>query len=198
MCIRTMPCLKALKHIFLTMNHPKKTGAAIPKKAQPEDRKTTAAAPLHKEHATAQDTTLEIREQELTQILEKKILAQVRQVVRHESHSGPIPSGKQLAEYEEVCPGAAQLILDEFKKNGEHMRTMQRDALVAQKSDNDWNRAVAAGLVLCSIAAVVWLAHTNHDVLAGILATTTVGAVITGFLNSRAKQSSKENASPEE
>lgn len=171
------------------MTPPKKTGSAALKKSQASG--TVSTDVQHKVSAAAQEASLEICEEELTQILEQKILPQVmvqlRQEVRHEFHSGPIPSGKQLAEYEKVCPGAAQLILNEFQKNGEHMRSMQRDALVAQKSDNDRNRWSALILVLAALIAIVVLALFDQPWVAGLLATTTVGAVITGFLNQRAK-----------
>lgn len=67
------------------------------------------------------------------------------------------------------------------------MRSMQRDALVAQKSDNDRNRWSALILVLAALIAIVVLALFDQPWVAGLLATTTVGAVITGFLNQRAK-----------
>lgn len=171
---------------------PKKSGATTPVKTERRKEQTTLQP---QQETDANSPTLRTQDEELTQIFESKILPQlmvgVRQVVRHEFHAGPIPSGKQLAEYEQACPGSSKVIIDEFQKNGEHARALQMKALVAQKSDNDWNRAAAVFLVVCSLGAILWLAHTDHDVLAGILATTTVGAVITGFLNRRTKQPPK-------
>lgn len=125
------------------------------------------------------------------------ITAKVVQVVAHqEMHSGPLPSPRQLEAYERAFPGTRELILQEYKLNGEHVRDMERSALRYQKSDNNWNRICAFALVLLSLGATVALSLHGHDWVAGCLALTTVGAVITGFLNQRSL--SARDASPDD
>jgi len=54
-------------------------------------------------------------------------------IVRQELHSGPMPSPKQLAEYEQVLPGLAAEIRNEFLANGNHVREIEKESLSAQK-----------------------------------------------------------------
>ncbi len=105
--------------------------------------------------------------------------------IRHERHSGPMPSPTQLAEYEKVLPGTATIIRDEFQANGAHVRTMESKAVEYTKQDNVDNRNVAERLVWAAMCSTVVLALTGHDWVAGTIAVSTVGAVVTGFLNKR-------------
>ena len=113
-------------------------------------------------------------------------------IIQSEQHSGPMPSPKQLAEYDRVIPGLGAEIRDEFLNNGKHVRDMEAKALEYAKSDNDANRKVAERLVWGSLMVSAILALTGHDWVAGIMAASTVGAVITGFLNKRAREKKKE------
>lgn len=106
-------------------------------------------------------------------------------VMQSESHSGPIPSPAQLAKYDVVRPGTADVIVNEYQANSAHVRNMEKQALSALKSDNDLNRRVAERLVWGSLASVIGLALSGHDAVATAVAITTVGAVIAGFLTGR-------------
>lgn len=122
---------------------------------------------------------------ELLERIEEVARLQAVSVVAHESHSGPMPPPKQLAHYEKVLPGTAQIIRDEFQANGAHVRHMEQRALEAQKDDNDQNRHVAERLVWGALISSFILALTGHEWVAGTIAVSTVGAVITGFLHQR-------------
>lgn len=119
-------------------------------------------------------------------------------IIESEYHSGPMPSPKQLADYEKILPGLATEIRDEFLRNGRHVREMESKAMEYAKDDNDKNRRVAERLVWVSLTFSVVLALTGHDWVAGVIAASTVGAVITGFLNKRARaKKEQDNANPE-
>lgn len=120
----------------------------------------------------------------LQSLVKKEATRAAVSVVRHEMHSGPMPSPEQLAMYDAALPGTALIIRDEFQANGAHIRDMEKRALEAAKDDNDRNRWAALILVLFSLTSSVVLAITGHDWVAGIIAASTVTAVITGFLRS--------------
>lgn len=46
-----------------------------------------------------------------------------------ESFSGPLPSPEVLAKYDSIVPGAAKSLFDDFHKNSEHIRCIERDAI---------------------------------------------------------------------
>lgn len=124
-------------------------------------------------------------EPELLERIEKIARVVAVSEIRHELHSGPMPSPMQLAEYEKVLPGTAKIIRDEFQANGTHVRTMESKAVEYTKHDNVDNRKIAERLVWAALGSTVVLALTGHDWVAGTIAVSTVGAVVTGFLNKR-------------
>lgn len=128
-------------------------------------------------------------EQALLPILRGLIQEETQRVVttvlKAESHSGPIPSASHLAQYEGVVEGAAKMIMDEYRANSAHVREMESLAITSQKDDNDRNRRVAERLVWASLFSVIGLALLHHDNVAIVLAASTVGAIVTGFLAGR-------------
>lgn len=134
---------------------------------------------------------------QLVEVIRSEARSASYAVIRSEYHSGPMPSPRQLEEYDKVLPGLATEIKDEFLKNGQHVRESERQAIEYTKNDNDKNRRVAERLVWGSLICSVVLALAGHDWVAGILAGTTVVAVITGFLQNRSKKQ-QENTEIEE
>lgn len=137
----------------------------------------------------------DVEESELHRLIEEETRSQLVAYFEHESHSGPMPSPRQLAMYDIALPGTAQVIRDEFQKNAEHVRASESKAIDYTKDDNDKNRRVAERLVWGSLASVVFLAGIGQSGVAIAVAATTVGAVITGFLQQRSrvgKEKSKE------
>lgn len=131
-------------------------------------------------------------------VLLEKIEAQARTVamtvIKHEMHSGPLPSPKLFAEYDAVLPGTALSIRNAFEKNGEHVRNMESQAIAAHVANDIANRKVAERLVWASLGLIGLLAITGHESVAIAVAVTTVIAVITGFLNNKASASEKDSA----
>lgn len=146
----------------------------------------------------ADDPTMtSLAEERDTSDIDPRLIEVIRQetqyaIIQSELHSGPMPSPRQLAEYDKVVPGLGAEIRDEFLNNGKHVRDMEAKALDYAKSDNDANRKVAERLVWGSLIVSALLALTGHDWVAGVMAASTVGAVITGFLNKRAREKQKE------
>lgn len=123
----------------------------------------------------------------LVSYIQKEARLQAVAVVQHESHSGPIPSPRYFAMYESILPGTAKVIRDEFEANGAHVRQMESRALEAHKDDNDKNRRAAEKLIWGALALVLVLALSGQANVAIAVAITTVGAVVTGFLNKHYK-----------
>lgn len=138
-------------------------------------------------------------EQALLPILRGLIQEETQRVVttvlKAESHSGPIPSATHLSKYEEVVPGAAQMIMDEYRANSAHVRALESLAIQSQKDDNDRNRRVAERLIWASLASVIGLALAHHDGVAMTLAASTVGAIVTGFVAGK-KSTKPPHSSP--
>lgn len=132
----------------------------------------------------------EILEAKEVEAISKIVRREVVTAISHESHSGPMPSPSQLDKYEKVLPGTAKVIRDEFQANGQHVRELEKAAIHFSKDDNDKNRKVAERLVWGALIASVVTACTGHETVASVLAVSTVGAVVTGFLLGKRQASS--------
>ena len=129
---------------------------------------------------------------ELVSYIQREARTQAVAVVRHESHSGPMPSPRQLAMYDAVLPGTAQVIRDEFQANGAHVRRMENRALEAHKNDNDRNRKAAEKLIWGAFALIFALAWLGYEKAAIAVAISVVSAVVAGFLNKLHKSKTQE------
>lgn len=71
--------------------------------------------------------------------------------IRQESYRGPLPKPEHLKAYDEICPGAAKDILNEFTENGRHVRECEKRGLNA----SIWK--VTRGQIFATILALVCL-----------------------------------------
>jgi uncharacterized membrane protein len=52
-------------------------------------------------------------------------------VIQGTAYSGPLPPPQQLAEFEQIVPGSAQAIFDEFQAQGPHRRRIERWVVIS-------------------------------------------------------------------
>lgn len=142
--------------------------------------------------AAAESVDVEGLDPELVSFIQREARLQAVAVVSHESHSGPMPSPRQLAMYDSVLPGTAKIIRDEFQTNSAHVREMERRALDAHKDDNDKNRKAAEKLIWGAIGLILVLALLGREHVAIAVAVSLVGAVVTGFLSNRYRSTKRE------
>lgn len=126
-----------------------------------------------------------VLEPELLERVEEAARVAAVMTVKHERHSGPMPSPKSFGEYDSVLPGTALVIRNEFESNSQHVRRMEEKALQGQISSDSGNRQVAERLLWGAFGLIALLALTGHDYTAMAVAGTTVAAIITGFLSGR-------------
>lgn len=127
-------------------------------------------------------------EVKVERIVEEAVLkAAIR--IKRESFSGPLPKPEHLKAYNEVCPGAAQDILNEFKANGQHVRGCEVKALDAsiRKVERGQWFAVFLSLV-CLILAIISVAMFEaHGVAIAFIVLT--GTLVLPFLGFKPKDS---------
>ena len=112
--------------------------------------------------------------------------------MQSEYHAGPIPSPKILKEYEEIHPGFANRIIEQFEKEGEHRREIEKQLVVNyERGNRRKNREVHSaqvGAVVISLA-VIYLAYTQmtmgHEVLGSILGVSGIASIVTAWGVSR-------------
>ncbi len=114
-------------------------------------------------------------------------------LVKQESFRGPLPKPDHLRAYNEICPGAAQDILNEFKANGQHIRTCETkalDASIGKVKRGQWIAGVLA--IICLGSAFLCVAKYDAQWVACSFIVLT-GTLVLPFLGFRPKVSQKED-----
>jgi uncharacterized membrane protein len=105
-----------------------------------------------------------------------------------EAWSGPLPPPAILREYEDIVPGGAQAIMEEFRAEAAHRRQFENRALRAAIFDNHMGRIAATVSALISLGIVFYCASHGQEVIgAAVATTTTVGVVAALLVNNRKK-----------
>lgn len=168
--------------------------AASQRPSEPPD-----PAPSPGEPELSVPSVAEKREDGKFELDDEKLDKKIRQAVRAESYSGPMPHPAHLERYDATLPGAAKILFDEFQANSAHQREMEREALSVQKRalelkgrDNEESakrdarsQHYAAALIILGLLAAAWFVHVDAEWIAALVIGTLLISVITGFLANR-------------
>lgn len=95
---------------------------------------------------------------ELKEASQSGVLSHVH-AVEFTSYSGPLPPPDLLQRFDEVYPGAARQILDDFVQESAHRRAMERK-VVSAESFKEVFGAISGGLIgIAGVSGGLWLAH---------------------------------------
>ena len=108
------------------------------------------------------------------------------------AYSGPLPPASQLAQYEEVVPGAAERILAMAERTEEHFRVVdqgrvefEQNYLTTQSNLQKRGQAIGA-VVVCAALLVCFAAlYWGHEQVAMVLGSTTIVALAAVFVIGR-------------
>lgn len=130
---------------------------------------------------------------------QQAILREVRQFIRTEleTHSGPLPSPKQLQEYEKCSKGTINRIIKMAEDDARHRREMEAQLVAAHSEDRraerrERARAQYCAVVVCALfltAAVCIAVFAGAPVSGTIFAGGTLTAVIGFFLVQKHQES---------
>jgi hypothetical protein len=96
--------------------------------------------------------------------------------------TGPIPSAEELAAYNDVVPGSAGQIIDEFLREGQASRDRDGklvDAHIASRGRAQW---MAVGLALSFVAVAALAVDRGQPWIAAMFGAIGVAGVILGIL----------------
>ncbi len=120
-------------------------------------------------------------------------------MVQQKSYRGPLPPSELLAGYEAYCPGATERFIGQLELNQKHQHEMEKLAVSATINRDQENRKYGFNLTCLSLGASVLLGILGHDILAGTIATTTIGTILVTFILNRRpskKQDDKDGSTP--
>ncbi|EHG9469337.1 DUF2335 domain-containing protein [Salmonella enterica] len=118
-------------------------------------------------------------------------------MVQQKSYRGPLPPSELLSGYEAFCPGATERFIGQLELNQKHQHEMEKLAVSATITRDHENRRYGFSLTCFSLSASVVLGILGHDVLAGTIATTTIGTILVTFILNRRPNSEQDDEKPQ-
>jgi uncharacterized membrane protein len=89
-------------------------------------------------------------------------------------HSGPLPTVKDFAGYEQACPGAARVILDMAVNQQKHLHWIEKSAVVLQC----FGQVTAIAIISITLLAAYYFSD-RHVWLAGLVLMGSVSGLVT-------------------
>ncbi|MCX8506722.1 MAG: hypothetical protein ORN98_08940 [Alphaproteobacteria bacterium] len=108
---------------------------------------------------------------EIQENLLRFLLTGARRISVVKSWSGPLPSPEILKEYKELHPDSVKTIFDEFAKERNHQRLMDKLGIGA-----------AFIIAIMGMGATVYLAMNGHEFAASVMGGGTLVVMVTAFL----------------
>ena len=108
-------------------------------------------------------------------------VASQRQIVG-QTFSGPMPPPSILQGYELILPGAAERILAIVESDTKHEQNIEFAALRAAESQVKRGQIFSFCLVIIAFASCLGALFLGSEVVASVIAGTTIGAVATAFV----------------
>lgn len=88
--------------------------------------------------------------------------------------SGPLPDPDTLADFEKIAPGSAQMIFDQFVKQGDHRRELEKKHQ-AHSHLRSWSGMATGGVV--TLSAMALSAFMVHSGQTGYAVATALGPI---------------------
>ena len=111
-----------------------------------------------------------------------RVIRKIVSYVEARSYSGPIPPPEIIREYEEIWPGAAELILKNFDRQSSHRQSIEKHAL-AHNNARSWGGLVGGTLVvLAAMGLSAYLIYKGQDGYGVALVITSLGGLAGVFV----------------
>ena len=118
------------------------------------------------------------------------------EITAHASWSGPLPPPQMLAQFEDICLGAAKLIIDRFGKQSDHRMSLEKSVI-----ENDIKQSKLGmwlGFIICTVTIITGgiVAFSGQGTAGATIATVAVVGLATVFVygnKSRKEERSQRN-----
>ena len=147
------------------------------------------------------EKTKKEKAEELLKVLPPEELRLLLEVSRTEGYVGPLPPPEFLRQYDELVPGSAAIIINQFASQGDHRRELEKHVIEGDVRRANWGLVTGATLGLIGIVGSIILIGIGKEV-AGIIALLSslspiVGSLVFVNVSRRKERSLKEAAVPE-
>jgi hypothetical protein len=90
--------------------------------------------------------------------------------------------------YKAAYPEAPAIIFDELMRQGEHRRSLEKEAIDRQEGRADWGQRYAFIIVLAVLAVCVYAVSKNEPAIAGVLFGVTLVSIVGTFIVGNRRQ----------
>ncbi|QES93109.1 DUF2335 domain-containing protein [Empedobacter brevis] len=129
----------------------------------------------------------------------KELLLKTMTVMQSQSvhRSGPLPSPEDLDHYNNIIPDGANRIMQMAEDQLKHRLIIEKSVVSSNNNDSRNGQLFGFILSLICIGSSVYLGINNKEVLAGVIATTTIIGLITTFVLGKKFQFRNEDSKEE-
>lgn len=93
-----------------------------------------------------------------------------------ESYSGPLPHPADIERFDQLYPGAAEIIFRSFDEQGSHRRALEKRVVEGTEARQSRGQWMALAVLLSGITSGTVIAITTSAVAGASVATATVGS----------------------
>ncbi|MBY6239737.1 DUF2335 domain-containing protein [Methylosinus sp. Sm6] len=101
---------------------------------------------------------------------------------------GPLPPPAVLREFEDLLPGGAERLFDQFEKEAEHRRSCEKKQLDAAIADTRLGQFLAGLYAVCAFGVAAFAIYKEANWAAVVIGGTTIVGGIVAFLRQREKE----------
>lgn len=120
------------------------------------------------------------------------------EVVRSETHRGPLPPASLLKQYEEVLPGAADRVFCMAEEQQRHVQSMDNKAISLTAAERERGQWLGFGAALAAFATAGVCAYLKAFAAAGIIGGATAVGIVSIFVLGKLVRASKDDDDDEE
>ena len=102
--------------------------------------------------------------------------------------SGPLPSGEELEEYNQLIPNGADRVMTMAENQSAHRIEIEKIAVKSQQKQGSRGQIFAFVIAVLAIVASVYVTLIGHPVTGGIIGGSTVVSLVTVFVTGRLTQ----------
>lgn len=97
-------------------------------------------------------------------------------------HIGPLPDPDTLERYNQIVPGAADAMINQFVAQSEHRRRMEDFVIRNNARRANWGLAAGFIVGIVGVAGSVWVMLYGNAIVGGLAFGTTLGSLVGTFI----------------
>lgn len=164
--------------------------------AEPADN---LPAPIDPAPSSPTDDELQDVAESFVELLESR--PEVLTFIGSKFFSGPLPPPDLLKQYDEIVPGCAKTLIDQFVAQGDHRRMLEKSVILSDVSRANWGLIAGFTLALIGVIGSLYIMSTGKTTVGLTAFIVSLAPLVVAFLEStrrrRKERREKDDEVPE-